>query len=518
MWCLSQLLTTLGTLLYGVPAAWAWVQTSLSLACGAFMLAALGSLADSPHGARITLHLSNLGLVACFFVVLVVVVLFEPVAQAWANGNVPVGALLECAFLSLMCCVALYHLWTQRWDASWLSMLVMTLGTASFCFGNFGHALAVLAGDSRLGYWVHASWTLAFMAVGLAAQIRRTPILIRVSAEEARKRSQALAALMPALLLALMVGVGVLVADQITARVLTVVAALGIVFAVILGARQAWGQRESQRLTRELRMANARLSGTNRQLLVSETRVRDLHGHLEERIAERTQELQRAYEELESFAYAVAHDLRSPLRAIDGFGQMLEDAMRERDDPRGRAYVGRIRRSALKMAALIEDLLAYSRIERRALSLEPIALDELLAGVCAQYERLREKNIELRVEAAPVCVLADREALALVLHNLIGNAIKFSASVPSPRIEILTVPRAARLSIVVRDNGIGFDMQYREQIFKLFHRLHRDDHYEGTGIGLALVYKALERMGGSVHAESKEGEGATFVVELPIAQ
>jgi signal transduction histidine kinase len=269
-------------------------------------------------------------------------------------------------------------------------------------------------------------------------------------------------------------------------------------------------------LTRELRTTNERLRATNRELMESEARVRDLHGHLEERVAERTRELQRAYEELEGFAYAVAHDLKAPLRAIDGFGHLLAEAVSERDDPRSRSYVERIRRSAIKMAVLIEDLLAYSRIERRTLVEEPIDLDALITTQVAEHaQEIERRGADVRIGVSALRIRADREALAVVLQNLLQNALKFTASKPEPRIDIQSSVANGVVRIVMTDNGIGFDMQYHDQIFKLFHRLHRDDQYEGTGIGLALVRKALERMNGRVQAHSQEGHGATFSIELP---
>jgi signal transduction histidine kinase len=518
IWSVAQLLMTFVTLFPPMPTVCVRIAKSLFLLSGALMLPAIGWLADAPRRTRLTVHhLSNLGLIACCLAVLLVLVLFEPIAQLSTTDTTWIGKLAECTFMSLMFFVALYHLWTQRWVASWPSMLVLTVGTAIYSLGNLNYMHALLTGRFAPENWVNLSWAPAFIAVGLAAHLQRMPALIQVAEAEAIRRGRAIAATVPALLMLLMIVVGVLTAQQITERALVLLASLVIGFAIILGVREAWIQREARRLTRELRMANDRLSRTNRELLASEMRVRDLHGHLEERIAERTHELQRAYEELESFAYAVAHDLRAPLRAIDGFGHLLEEEIRERADPQSRAYIERIRRSAFKMATLIEDLLAYSRTERRPLSIEPLALDEAVAEVVAEYDGSPHRNYELRVEVPPVRVLADREALILVLRNLIGNAVKFSAPVPSPRIEIRAAVLANAVSIEVRDNGIGFDMQYREQIFKLFHRLHRDDQYEGTGIGLALVRKALERMHGRVRAESKEGEGATFVVELPLA-
>ena len=167
------------------------------------------------------------------------------------------------------------------------------------------------------------------------------------------------------------------------------------------------------------------------------------------------------------------------------------------------------------MAALLEDLLAYSRIERRALVQQEVELGSIVASVIADCSR-DTPEAELSIDVPTLQLNVDVEALTLVLRNLVQNAFKFTRSRRPPRIAIVARVRDDRVQILVRDNGIGFDMQYHDQIFKLFHRLHRDGEFQGTGIGLALVRKALERLGGNVRAESTLGEGATFIVDLAL--
>jgi signal transduction histidine kinase len=397
-------------------------------------------------------------------------------------------------------------------------MLLISCGAAVYAIGNFVYVHELLMQTYQHADWVNTSWIVAFLAFGLAAHLRRLPAALPADLHEAEtsRRTRQLEATIPALLIILIVVVGASLADQITPRVLVSAAALLLIFAFILGAREAWIQAEAQRLTRELRTTNELLLGTNRELQASEARVRDLNVHLEERVADRTRQLQSAYEELEGFAYAVAHDLRAPLRTIDGFSHLLEDAMRPHADAQSSGYLARMRRGALKMAALIDDLLAYSRNERRTLSSQSISLDALVASIVAECStEMQVRDVRLDLDVPPIDMNVDVEALTLVVRNLFHNALKFTRRAQPTRISIVARLDGDRVKLRIVDNGIGFDMQYHEQIFKLFHRLHRDDEYQGTGIGLALVRKALERMNGRVHAVSKPGEGATFAIELP---
>jgi PAS domain S-box-containing protein len=260
-----------------------------------------------------------------------------------------------------------------------------------------------------------------------------------------------------------------------------------------------------------------RLKETEVALRQSEARYRDLAAQLENRVVERTAQLQDAYSELEGFAYAVSHDLKAPLRAIDGLSHLLVESARAKLNTSESEYLTRVRRGALRMAALIDGLLAYSRVERRELHGRDVNLRELLDDVINEITQLsRARPLTIECDVPNVTLHVDREALLIVLRNLFDNAVKFTRNVPDPRIEVSAEIGRHVMRLAIRDNGIGFDQAYHDQIFSIFQRLHADGEYEGTGIGLALARKAVQRMNGRLWAEGALGRGAVFFIELPL--
>ena len=325
-----------------------------------------------------------------------------------------------------------------------------------------------------------------------------------------------LEAVIPALLIIIMVVVAVGSSSTLSTRVILSAAVLFILFAIILGVREAWIQNESQQLTRKLVATNEQLQSANVELRLSEARYRELATALEQRVSERTNELKRAYDELEGFSYAVAHDLKAPLRAINGFAHLFEAEMDGQLSAQAREHLARIRNGSLRMATLIDDLLAYSHIDRRGLQSSVVALPELVDSVLLQYaDEVQRRHVELSVQVEPLRLRVDAEGLLLALRNLFENALKYTRERQHPHIQVHARRNDLGVVLSVADNGIGFEMEYHDHIFKIFQRLHRDDQYPGTGIGLALVRKAVERIGGRVWAQSRLGEGATFNIQLP---
>ncbi|SFO10887.1 PAS domain-containing sensor histidine kinase [Nitrosospira briensis] len=248
----------------------------------------------------------------------------------------------------------------------------------------------------------------------------------------------------------------------------------------------------------------------------AEEALRDAKINLEHKVSERTAQLLAKSKELENFCYSVSHDLRAPLRGIAGYSRLLLDGYHECLDEEGRSFLVNVRAATKHMTDLIEGLLSYSKLERRKLSTTAIKLSSFISRLLAQFQDSL-KNVRLTVDVGDFDINADPEGLAIALRNLVDNAIKFSRCTAEPAIEIRARSADGFCVLSVRDNGIGFDMHFYEKIFEIFQRLHRAEDYPGTGIGLAMVYKAMERMGGQVWAESERGAGAVFYLQLPLA-
>jgi PAS domain S-box-containing protein len=242
--------------------------------------------------------------------------------------------------------------------------------------------------------------------------------------------------------------------------------------------------------------------------------IRTLNAELEQRVAQQTEDLRASNQELEALVYSVSHDLRAPLRAMSGFSSMLLADYAEQVDERGQHYLSRVRAGAQRMGTMIEQLLQLSRVSRAELRREPIDLSDLARQIADELQTAEpERQVEFAI-ADRLTAEGDRELVRIVLENLLGNAWKFTSTREHARIEIAGGERDDRSEFVVRDNGVGFDMEHAGQLFKAFQRLHRADEFPGTGIGLASVQRIIARHGGQISAHSEIGRGATFTFTL----
>jgi signal transduction histidine kinase len=231
-------------------------------------------------------------------------------------------------------------------------------------------------------------------------------------------------------------------------------------------------------------------------------------------VEKKTVELMELNKELDAFSYSVSHDLRAPLRAIDGYARMLEEDCADGLNAEGRRLLGVVRSSALRMGQLIEDLLALSRTARQQPSRLPLDMDRLAREVAAELAAQHQPPTSVEVGALPPAQ-GDPGLLRQVWTNLIGNGMKYSGKNARPRVEVGGRAEEKESVFWVRDNGVGFDMKYAERLFGVFQRLHRTEDFPGTGVGLAIVQRVITRHGGRVWAEAKPGEGACFYFSLP---
>ena len=283
-------------------------------------------------------------------------------------------------------------------------------------------------------------------------------------------------------------------------------------------------RKDGSRIEVDLRSGPVVFSGRNaRQVLahdVTEMRNRtrlaeQLQGELEQRVAERTAQLEAANSELEAFSYSVSHDLRAPLRSIEGFSNALLEDYAPKLDETGRDYLQRIRAASKRMSALIDALLELARVARSDISRTSVNLSAMAQEIAAELKQgAGERDVTFRINPGLEC-LGDANLLRVALENLLSNAWKFTSGKSVATITFDSMSDRGETVFFVRDTGAGFDMAYVDRLFAAFQRLHSAREFPGTGIGLATVRRIINRHGGRVWAESKEGEGATFFFTLP---
>ena len=293
------------------------------------------------------------------------------------------------------------------------------------------------------------------------------------------------------------------------------------------GSRFDFQHRLASGAIREVEVASSRINLGGRQVLhsiihditdrkLAEKEIKDLNINLERLVEQRTAGLKGALKELEAFSYSVSHDLRTPLRSLTGFVELLKEKQSDRLDPESRHYMDMISSSARIMARLIDDLLDFSRMGRGELMTMKVDLQQLAQEVIQEAVKAlpSDRSIDWRIGMLPV-VNGDQAMLRQVLVNLISNALKYSRNVESPVIELGTLAEGSKeWTFFLRDNGVGFDMKYVDKLFNLFERLHSTKEFEGTGVGLATVSRIIQRHGGRTWAEGEVNKGATFYFTL----
>jgi len=248
----------------------------------------------------------------------------------------------------------------------------------------------------------------------------------------------------------------------------------------------------------------------------SEENVLNLNAELEQRVINRTHQLEIANSELEAFSYSVSHDLRSPLRAIDGFSQALIEDYEQTLDDTGKDYLNRVRSAAQRMGSLIDDMLKLSKVNRAEMTISKIDLSDMAKTILQELGELEpDRRVQCAVTSG-ITAYCDQHLIRIALANLIGNAWKYSSPQAQGRIEFGMRLNGNDAAYFVQDNGVGFDMKYSEKLFSAFQRLHSQHEFQGTGIGLATVKRVISRHGGRVWAESTPGQGATFYFTLPM--
>lgn len=250
-------------------------------------------------------------------------------------------------------------------------------------------------------------------------------------------------------------------------------------------------------------------------LLHAQHQLTKINAELEERIRARTVSLNEAVAQMKEFSYTVSHDLRGPVRAMHGYAMAIIEDYGDRLDDRGREYLERIVRGSDRMDKLIHDVLIYSRLAQSEVKSQPVSLEPLIREIIHEYPNLQTPQAEIILKSPLLPMMAHEPALRQVLSNLLGNAKKFVAPGTTPRVEVRTEQRADKVRLWISDNGVGIKPQFHSRLFRMFERVNQDNHYQGTGVGLAIVKKAMDKMGGSVGLESDGMHGSSFWIELP---
>ena len=247
----------------------------------------------------------------------------------------------------------------------------------------------------------------------------------------------------------------------------------------------------------------------------AEEKIRQMNDELEQKVIERTEQFEAVNKELEAFSYSVSHDLRAPLRAIDGYASMIEEDYENVLDEEGKRLLSNIQQNAKKMSILIDDLLAFSRLGKKVIQKKELDMNELVEGVLLDLNKSQTHHAEIKTDHL-LPAFGDYSLIHQIMINLISNAVKYSSKKDKPVVRIQSHQEGKEVIYTVTDNGVGFDMKYAHKLFGVFQRLHTMDEFEGTGVGLAIVQRIVAKHGGKVWADSQMNKGSVFSFSLPM--
>ena len=440
-------------------------------------------------------QIANLGLIICTIIVLCFILLSQALAHSENTLEYELYALSH-SVLTIVCFVfGVYCYWFYVWYENRNSFRLMLGAVLVFAITDTLYAFQLLGQTFNASSYLNIYWLIAFALQYWAAfeqdTVTQTPSL--ETDARGMPRAQKYEAIMPALCLFIVLVFALFFKDRLNDTTFTVMILTAIAFTLFLTLREWYSNSLEVALLKEIRMTNAQL---------------------EQRVQQRTTELSDAMQELEAFSYSVSHDLRAPLRTIDGFSEALLEDYADVVDETGKNYLQRVRKGVQKMSVLIDAMLELSRVSRHKPQQKTVALDKLAEEIISQ---LREQEPDRKANITVmkgITATGDEHLLRIALENLLENAWKYTGKVEQAQIEFGVQQQDGEPVFYIKDNGAGFDMRYAEKLFDAFQRLHGKE-FEGTGIGLATVQRCIRRLGGCIWAEAQQDKGATFFFTLP---